>query len=147
MENYISGVIRKDISPGTMTSPGVRQMQNTGRAMRAGFESRANWQFLPNFRSEMAVAYTYGQDLSSDVPLAEIYPLDFRWKIAADFDKIQAAINYRFASKQNRINPNFGEKATPDFSLFGVNAMYEIFKKAFLEAEVSNASTGRMPNT
>lgn len=138
LQDYISGVIRKDIKPYAMTSPGVRQIQNVEKAMKTGFESRFNWVFLPKYRTELAVAYTYAEDLKTKKPLPEIFPLDFRWKLEADFSPVVLGVNYRFAAKQNRIDKDFGELATPDFSVFGATARYEVFKNAFFNAEVSN---------
>lgn len=138
LQDYISGIIRKDIMPYAMTSPGVRQMQNVKKAMTAGFESRFNWKFLPDYRTEMAVAYTYAEDLNTKKPLPEIFPLDFRWKLEADFSPVVLGVNYRFAARQSRINKEFGEMETPDFSVFGASTRVEIFKNAFLNAEVNN---------
>src|SRR5690606_19578507 len=138
LENYISGVIRPDIMPATMKSPGVRQMQNLGNAMKAGFESRVNWQVLPKLRSEMAVAYTYAEDLDTKQPLPEIFPLDFRWKLQADLSPVIIAVNYRYSAAQNRVADAFGELKTPDFSLFNVNIKYNVFRNASIDAEVNN---------
>lgn len=138
LENYISGVIRPDIMPSTMKAPGVRQMQNLGHAMKAGFESRVNWQVLPKLRSEMAVAYTYAEDLDTKQPLPEIFPLDFRWKIQANLSPVIIAVNYRYSAAQNRVAEAFGELKTPNFSLFNVNLKYNVFRNAAIDAEVSN---------
>lgn len=138
LQDYISGVIRPDIMPATMKAPGVRQMQNLGNAMKAGFESKFNWQFLPKLRSEMAVAYTYAEDLDTKKPLPEIFPLDFRWKVQADLSPVIVALNYHYSAEQNRIDTAFGELKTPDFSLVNVNVKYKVFGSAFVDVEVSN---------
>lgn len=138
LQDYISGVIRPDIKACSMMSPGVRQMQNIDRAMKTGFESRFNWKFLPNLRTEMAVAYTYAKDLDTDKPLPEIFPLDFRWNLEANFSALTLGANCRFAARQKRVNPDFGEFQTPDFSLLNLNAKYEVFGNAFLDVELSN---------
>lgn len=121
-----------------MTSPGIRQMQNVEKAIKAGFESRFNWNFLPNFKTEMAVAYTYTEDLNTQKPLPEIYPLDFRWKVEDEFSPVILGLKYRFAAKQKRVAEDFGEKITPDFSVFDFSAKYNVFQNAFLNLEISN---------
>lgn len=138
LQDYISGVIRPDIKAATMTSPGVRHMQNIDRAMKVGFESRFNWKFLPKLKSEMAVAYTYAEDLDTKKPLPEIFPLDFRWKLQADLSPVILAVNFRHALAQNRVNKDFRELKTPAFSVVNLNAKYEVFKNAILDGEISN---------
>lgn len=138
LQDYISGVIRKDIMPYSMTSPGVRQMQNVEKAMKTGFESRFNWKFLPNWRTEMAVAYTYAEDLNTKKPLPEIFPLDFRWKVEADFSPVVVGLQYRFAAQQKRVAEEFGEQITPDFSVLNFTGKYEVFQNGFLNLEISN---------
>lgn len=113
-------------------------MQNVEKAIKAGFESRFNWNFLPNFKTEMAVAYTYTEDLNTQKPLPEIYPLDFRWKVEAEFSAVILGLKYRFAAKQKRVAEDFGEKITPDFSVFDFSAKYNVFQNAFLNLEISN---------
>lgn len=138
LHDYISGIIRPDIMPSSMKSPGVRQIQNLEHAMKAGFESRFNWKFLPQLRSEMAVAYTYAEDLDTKKPLPEIFPLDFRWKMQADLSPVIFSVNYRYAAAQNRVDPSFGELQTPAFSVVDLHGKYEVFRNAFIDAEVSN---------
>ncbi|OWK74849.1 TonB-dependent receptor [Flavobacteriaceae bacterium JJC] len=138
MQDYISGVVRSDIKPNSMMVPGTRQFQNIEKAFRAGVEANFNWKFLPKYRTEMAVAYTYGEDLNTKNPLPEIAPLDFRWRMEADFSPVVFGFQYRFAATQKRINPEFGEFVTKDFSLLDFNAKYNVFNNAFLSFEVSN---------
>lgn len=138
MQDYISGVVRKDIKPYGMMSPGVRQYQNIDSAMKTGIEGRFNWRFLPKFLTEMAVAYTYAEDTKTKKPLPEIYPLDIRWKLEADFTPVILDINYRFSGRQNRVSEEFGEMKTPDFSVVNLTGKYEVFPRAYFTAEVSN---------
>ncbi len=137
LQDYISGVIVA-VKPSSMTSPGSRQFQNIAKAFKTGAETRFNWQFSPKYRTELAAAYTYAQDTEIKNPLPEIAPLDFRWKWEADFSPVVLGVQYRYSSKQNRINPNFGELKTPSFSVFDFNAKYGIFKNALVTLDVLN---------
>lgn len=137
LQNYISGVI-VPIMPYSMTSPGTRQFTNIAKAYKTGAETRFNLQFLPKYRTEIAAAYTYAEDIESKNPLPEIAPLDFRWSVEANFSPITLELKYRFSAKQNRINPNFGELKTPEFSVFDFNAKYNIFKNAVLNFDILN---------
>ncbi|SFI38634.1 TonB-dependent receptor domain-containing protein [Halpernia frigidisoli] len=137
LQNSISGKIIP-LKPLNMMSPGTRQLQNLGDAYKTGFESRINWNFLPKLTSEMAIAYTYAEEISTKNPLPEIAPLDLRWKIQYDIAPFVFAAKYRFVNTQNRINPEFGEFKTPDFSLMDVSAKMDIFKNAQINFEVNN---------
>ncbi len=138
LQDYISGVINSNVKKYSMTSPGVRQYLNIDKAFKTGFEANFNWQFHPKYRTEMAVAYIYAEDLKTKNPLPEIAPLDFRWNLVADFHPIILNLKYRFVDAQNRINPNFGELKTPSFSVLDFVVQYEVFQNAFLTGNVSN---------
>lgn len=127
LEYYISGVLRTDIITGSIMMPvAIRQFQNIDEAFKTGFESQMNWQISKILRSELAVAYTYAEDKSTKNPLPEIAPLDLRWNLKADFNPFFAVISYRFAGKQDRINPGFSEMRTPDFSLVDLHFGYKL---------------------
>ncbi len=138
MQNYIGGVLRSDLITGSMQSPGVRQIQNIKKAMKTGFESRAHWQFLPNYKTDLAVAYTYAEDLEKKTPLAEIAPINVKWNLEAQYSKLILGLNYRFSGKQNRINPEFGELKTKDFSVFDVYSNFKLNSNIQFQFEVSN---------
>lgn len=138
LQDYISGVIRPDIKPYSMQSPGVRQIQNLAKAMKSGAEARLNWQFLPQTRTELALAYTYAKDLDTHQPLPEIAPLRFQWKLETNISLFLVGLNYHYSAKQNRINTNFGEFVTPEFSVFDWYARYTVFKNAQLTFEMNN---------
>lgn len=138
LENYISGVIRDDIKPNSMHSPGVRQMQNIKKAYKTGIESRVNWQFLERFNTDIAFAYTYAENLVDKIPLPEIAPFNLKWKVEADFSPFNFGISYHYSSKQNRIAQDFGELKTPQFSVFNIDTNYTLTKNIFINFEISN---------
>lgn len=137
LQNYITGVI-VPIKPYAMTAPGTRQFQNIDQAYKTGAEVRFNWQLSKKYRTEWAAAYTFAEDINSKSPLPEIAPLDLRWNFEANFTPVTLGLNYRFSGGQNRINPNFGELKTKDFSVFDFNAKYAVFKNAQLSFNVFN---------
>ena len=138
MENYISAIVRTDLKPLSMSSPGTRQFQNIGKAYRTGFETQIKWHINAVFHSEVAAAYTYAEDLTNKNPLPEIAPLDIRWKLAAEKGSFFGSVNYRFAGKQKRINPNFSELETPDFSLLDLHLGYKIFRGGRFSLDINN---------
>ncbi len=142
MQNYIGGVLRNDLissgGMGSMQAPSVRQIQNIKKAMKAGFESRINWQFLPNYKTDLAVAYTYAEDLEKKIPLAEIAPINLKWNLEAQYSRLVFGINYRFSGAQNRINPEFGELKTKDFSVFDFYSNFKLNSNIQFSFELSN---------
>lgn len=138
LQDYISGVINPNIAPYSKMSPGVRQMMNVEKAFKTGIESTFNWQFLPKYKTELAMAYTYAEDLTTKNPLPEIAPLDFRWKLEGDFEPVKIGFRYRYVSTQNRIDTTFGEMKTPSFNLFDLDVNYNIFTNAMLIGSVTN---------
>lgn len=138
LQDYISGVINSNISPYSKMSPGVRQMKNVEKAFKTGIESTFNWQFAPKYKTELAMAYTYAEDLTTKNPLQEIAPLDFRWSLSADFNPVKATVKYRYVSEQNRIDVEFGELKTPSFNLFDLDLTYDVFKNAVVMGSITN---------
>ncbi|MEN2434875.1 TonB-dependent receptor [Weeksellaceae bacterium A-14] len=138
LQDYISGVINTDIKPTSMSSPGVRQMMNIEKAQKAGFEANAEYRFLPGLSSEIAAAYTYGENLVSRTPLPEIAPLDIRIKINAEFNPVKLSMKVRNISAQNRINPDFGELKTSNATLFDFSGNYQITPNLSTELRVEN---------
>lgn len=138
LQDYISGVVNPNVKKYSMTAPGVRQYMNIEKAYKVGAEANFNWQFHPNFRTEMAVAYTYANDLTTKDPLPEIAPVDARWNLIADFKKINLGLKFRHVGKQDRINPNFGELKTKAFSTLDFDVRYEAFKNGYFVGSINN---------
>lgn len=138
MQNYIGAVVNPDIKSNSMQSPGVRQIQNIEKAMKAGVEARLQWQFLPNYKTDIAVAYTYAEDLDKKMPLAEIAPLNLKWNFEGQYQQFSYGINYRFSGAQNRVNNDFKELKTRDFSVVDVYTNFSIQKNIKFQLEVSN---------
>ncbi len=139
MQNYIGSVLRNDlITVGSMKSQPIRQIQNIKKAMKAGVESRINWQFLPHYKTDLAVAYTYAEDLEKKIPLAEIAPINLKWNLEAQYSRLALGLNYRFSGTQNRINPEFGELETKNFSVFDVYSNFKLNSNIHFQFEINN---------
>lgn len=138
MQNYIGAVVNPDIKSNSMQSPGVRQIQNIEKAMKAGVEARLQWQFLANYKTDVAVAYTYAEDLDKKTPLAEIAPLNLKWNLEGIYEQFSYGINYRFSGAQNRVNTDFKELKTPDFSVVDLYTNFSIQKNIIFQVEISN---------
>ena len=138
LEDYISGVRRPDIKKYSMTSPGVRQYQNIEKAYKTGMDLSAGYKLTSTVGVDVGMAYTYARDLNSGQPLPEIAPLDARVKLHAEWEKLSAALKYRFSAAQERISEEFGELPTVAFHVVDLEARISAFSGASLQFGVYN---------
>lgn len=140
LQDYISSVIDPTLSPRLPMSPGVRQFVNIEEAFKTGFEANWTQQLVAGLQQQVSIAYTYAQDMERDEPLPEIAPLDFRYALQGAYfeGKLQPEVSFRHVLEQNRASTEFGETATPAFSLIDLKLAYQ-FSEAFrLSAGVNN---------
>ncbi len=128
LQNYISAEINPVLAPRLATSPGVRQINNISEGIKTGFEFSWNQKLLAGLQHQLAVAYTYGQNLAIDEPLPEIAPLDFRYTISGLYfkNRLRPEVQLRHVLAQNRVSEVFGEQASTAFTMFDVNVKYKI---------------------
>jgi iron complex outermembrane receptor protein len=128
LKDFISSEISTDIKPTFPMFKGVRQMINIDNAYKAGIEGSVQWNITNYLRTEAAAAYTYAKNMSQDVPLPEIAPLETRFRLEGNFNVFSLGAEMRYTGQQNRTNPLFGEIPTKDFTLFNIDARVEVFK-------------------
>lgn len=118
MKDMISSVIDPGFKPMIATAPGVRRMINIDQAKRWGFEGRWQQDIGDRFNNEMSVSYTNGQNITANMPLPEISPLDLREHISVKLwkDVLSANASLRYVTAQDRISTAFGEKPTEAFT-------------------------------
>ena len=128
LQDYISSVIDTTLSPRLPMSPGVRQFINIDEAFKTGFELSWNQELFAGLASQVAVAYTYGQDLERDEPLPEIAPLDLRFSIYGKYfeGRLKPEATFRYVAEQARVSKEFGEAVTPAFNLLDLQIGYQI---------------------
>lgn len=134
LRDFISSEIRDDIPPSMATAPGVRQYVNIRDAFMAGFE--LEWkQYMGRYLAhDLSLAYTYGQNQTTDEALPEIPPLEFRYSLAGSFIKktVTPEVSFRHAFKQDRIAVSYGETETPAFSVVDAKISWQF--KSFITA-------------
>lgn len=139
LNNYITGE-RTDLSPRLPTSPGVRQFVNVDRALKSGFEVAFRQDLIYGFNHQLMLAYTYGQNLTVSEALPEVAPMDVRYVLMGNHldNRLHTAIRLRHVVGQDRISESFGERATPKFTLFDVDASYTLTANVAIKGGVQN---------
>jgi iron complex outermembrane receptor protein len=129
VDQYISSVINTEIAP-KFGAPGVRQYTNIDKALLYGFEFSWHQDWLPQLGNQLKLVYTYGQNKSADTPLPEICPFSIRYNVEGRFwsNKLMPYVNLRHSITQNRIANDFGEKATPSFTVVDIGIKAIIIK-------------------
>jgi iron complex outermembrane receptor protein len=140
LQEYISSVIDPDLSPRLPMSPGVRRYVNIQDAFKTGFEFSWTQQLLSDLQHQLGFAYTYAQDLERDEPLPEIAPLDFRYVLSGIYidGRLRPELIFRHVLEQNRVSTEYGERATPSFTLLDAKVAFQLSKSASITAGVNN---------
>lgn len=137
--NQISSVINPAIAP-RFGAPGVRSYINVKEALLYGFELNWQQQLFAKISQQLSIAYTYGKDNMSGLPLPEIAPMDFRYRLDAKManNKAMPYLQVRHALRQNRIAEAFGERKTPAFTTIDMGLKVEPMKNLQFTVAINN---------
>jgi len=126
LTDFIGSEIREDLQPRLPMSPGVRQFVNFSEALLTGTEISLQHKLGGGWQQQLHMAYTYGEDLANNRPLAEISPLDLRYQLSGQLlnGKLQPSAQLRQVFTQNRDAEYIGETATPAFTLIDIMVQY-----------------------
>ncbi|MCB0642074.1 MAG: TonB-dependent receptor [Phaeodactylibacter sp.] len=140
LQDYISSQIDTNLQVRIASSPGVRQFLNIEAALKTGFEFSWSQVLGLGLQHQLALAYTYGQDLSLNEPLPEIAPLDLRYTLRGQYfgERLQPQIRFRQVLEQARISTEFGETTTPAFTLIDLQIAYQINDVLRIQFAVDN---------
>lgn len=140
LQDFISSFIDTNLTPRLPMSPGVRQFVNIEDAFKTGFEITWKQQLLVGLQHQIGIAYTHAKDLERNEALPEIAPLDFRYILIGNYldGKLQPELTFRHVLEQSRISTEFGETATPSFSLLDVKLGYQLTNSSRITAGVNN---------
>jgi iron complex outermembrane receptor protein len=140
INDYITSIIDPTLNPRIASSPGVRRFENIDEAFKTGFEFSWNQSLGNSLNHQLAIAYTYAQDLERDEPLPETPPLDLRYTLNGSYlnGKLSPGLTLRHTLSQNRISTEYGETETPSFSLIDIRLAYEISNNINIELGVNN---------
>lgn len=145
--NHVQDFIQLDTARGQrgvlIYNPMVSVYTNID-AVLSGFEAEAEWHFADYWRVNLQGAYTHGENLSDDIPLAQIAPLSGRLEVAYDNSIWMVGARLNAAAKQNRIDDDptvgsgrdFGE--TDGYVTVDLFGAYNITENFQLTAGVTN---------
>lgn len=113
-------------------------------AVLTGFEVEAEYKFAEFWRAKLTGAYTYGENLSDDIPLAQIAPLSGRFEVAYDNSIWMLGARLNAAAKQTRIDSDptvgsgrdFGE--TDGYLTVDLFGAYNVTENFQITAGVTN---------
>ena len=113
---------------------------NLGEVFRTGFEFNWNQKLFAGMGHNLGFAYTYGQDLVREAPLAEVAPLDFRYALYGSYldNRLRPEITFRYVLEQDRISTDFGETVTPSFAILDIVVAYNFSKMISVTGGVRN---------
>ena len=133
--DYIIGKIKPELDAMTNNSAGVKASENINQARISGGSLAFSYNPAEKIEFSSQFSYVYGKTYSGS-PLPLIPPLKNTTSIRFSFTK-PAFISFQLetAAKQNRLNPDFGESATPAFTIFHLRGGYTFnFKETRLSA-------------
>ncbi|MFM2362329.1 MAG: hypothetical protein RLZZ316_1231 [Bacteroidota bacterium] len=121
----------------------VYTKENIENAFIRGAEACLQWQPLPNWHFNGAVAYTYGQNLTRKEPLRRMPPLNSRLTARYQKKKLNIAVEGLLAAKQTRLAQGDKEDnripvgGTPGWNIMNLYAGYE-WKRVHLQSGLQN---------
>jgi iron complex outermembrane receptor protein len=127
LQNYISAYLDTTLTRKflpCMPPPHAKRYINVPDAFMTGFEAGMEWQFVSNFKYTLTGGYTYAQNTSWDEPLPEIPPFSVSTSIGYYSQSLQAVLNARIASAQDRVAPSFDESTSTGFAVFDLKVKY-----------------------
>jgi len=141
LSNYIQAnldtTLSRKYSP-CMEPKNAKRYENVDQALMYGGEIMANFNIWKGLNVYGNWAYTQGENITMDEPLAEIPPMEINTGLKYQADKWNATFNTRFVSAQDRISVTFNESASDAFQVFDFSAYYHVWKGLSLSLNVEN---------
>ncbi len=121
VKDYITGEIDSELIPKTVGALGVKRYVNVDAALM-GFELEGSLKITDRLSLRGDLSYTEGENRDSDTYLPQVPPFEGNAAARYDYGKWGSwtEISGRFVSRQDKIDPGFGESETPGFSTFDI---------------------------
>ncbi len=139
--DYISGIVlaQADLN-GDRVPDTIRGFVNVD-AILTGGELDMLIRPTANLTFPVSLAYVWGENRETNVPLPEIPPLEARaaarWSLPGQ-EAGWIELGGRFDHRQDRIDPGYGENATPGFSVWHLRGLVRIANGIQVEAGIEN---------
>ena len=131
LQQYITGKTQSGLSVMTIGANGVRAYNNIPYANISGAESSLIYQFASrHFTLNNTLKWVQGNDNIRN-PLPLISPLKSITSLRFVHHHLFIQAENELGSKQNRINSDFGEKASPGYSIFNLRSSYTFIMKKY----------------
>lgn len=141
VQHYILGKTQPGLSVMTMGASGVRTYQNIPSAFIMGAESSFNYKFWEQqFTLNSTLKFLYGNDHDGR-PLPLISPLKSITSLRYAHHHLFIQAENEFSVRQGRVNEDFGETASPGYSIMNLRGAYSFKMKNYsleLSAGVEN---------
>jgi len=140
LTDYISAKLNSSVTPRSMGVLGVKKYFNIPKATKYGGELEIGIQPMKNILLKGGVHYTIGENKSNKEPLPQMPPLEttVSMRYNAAKDRFWGEFSGRFVTQQDRISKEFGETATPGFSVFNLVAGVKLAKYLDIQFGVNN---------
>ncbi|GAB3121668.1 TonB-dependent copper receptor [Novispirillum itersonii] len=131
----------------SQTADYVLLSSTTGKNIDArtyGGEAEVAYRFLPSWRVETSLAYTYGENTTEDKPLAQIAPLEGSLGLRYDDGTFMGGVQMRAVSEQDRTDVGWGNIVGTDigsskgFATVGLSVGWRPLEAVTLTAGVDN---------
>jgi outer membrane receptor for ferrienterochelin and colicin len=116
----------------------AKRYENVDEALMYGFEFMVNYNVWQGLHIHGNWAYTLGENVSMDEPLAEIPPMEINAGLRYEAEKWNAQFNSRFVMEQDRVSLSFNEQGSDAFQVFDFSAYYKVWKGLSLSLNVEN---------
>lgn len=137
IRNYIYAYKLLHVGQMTIGAQGTKTYRNIDYALSQGFETNIKAHFLQNFFFINNTKFVYAQTFLGH-PLALIPPLKLQQALRYAYNLYQFQLEHDYAMAQNRINSDFGDKATPEYHLFNIRVSKNFrIKETVLQATLA----------
>jgi iron complex outermembrane receptor protein len=141
LNNYIQANLDTTLSRKfmpCMEPKNAKRYENVEDAFIYGFELLTNYNLWKGLNIYGNWAYTLGENVSMDEPLAEIPPMELNAGLKYNANKWNVQFNSRFVMEQDRVSLSFNEQKSSAFQVFDFSAYYTVWKGLSLSLNIEN---------
>ncbi len=135
IRDYVLGVVDTNLQALNLYAKGIKQYTNLDYAQVYAANLQAVWNPLQHIETVYLIKYNYGESgLGRPLPL--IAPLKNILSVAYKKENYFVLAEAEASAQQNRIDLNYGEQATPGYTILNIRGGYS-FKGSKIETRLS----------